>query len=332
MQLNLVNFSEIDENAITSYCAVHDVDKSLNLGDISKIDLDSLPSDIDLITFGSCCQDYSIAGKQAGGDEGSGTRSSLMWNAVSIIEHTMPKFTLFENVKNILSEKHRHNFDKYLDKMEELGYVSFYRVCNAREYSIPQARERLFCVSIRKDVYEKNPNFVFPEPMDVRKSMEPFLDLNAERKCKSTLKKYFSPEYIKRYPVSKNGLLKVFDGVAQGYFKSSFTQNRIYSIKGVCPTLTCGAEVNLYELGGKLTTREAWRLMGFRDEQYDKAKATGISDGALMKQAGNSIVVSVPWHIFMELRETYPEDFRDGLNMISLFSGIGAPETAIELM
>lgn len=330
MFYNLINFSEIDENAITSYCAVHDVDKSLNLGDISKIDLDSLPSDIDLITHGSPCTSMSIAGLQEGADEGSGTESSLLWDSVKVIERCLPKFVLWENVKNVLSEKHRHNFDKYLSKMEELGYSNFYKVCNAIEYGIPQARERILCVSIRNDVYRKDTAFTFPEPKDIKKSMEGFLDMDAERKCKSTLRKYFSPEYIKRYPVSKNGLLKVFDGVAQGYFKSSYSQNRIYSILGACPTLTTHSEVNLYELGGKLTSREAWRLMGMGDERYDRAKATGVSDGALMKQAGNGVVSKVPWYIFKELNKTYPEDFKEGMNVISLFSGIGCFEAALE--
>ena len=130
----LVGFSEKDKYAVSSYCKVHDVSDGLNLGDITKIDISSLPTDIDLITHGSPCQDFSIAGQQKGGDKGTGTRSSLMWTTVDIVEHCKPIVVLWENVKNLLSKKHRHNFDGYLEIMEQLGYNNYYQVLNAKDY------------------------------------------------------------------------------------------------------------------------------------------------------------------------------------------------------
>jgi DNA (cytosine-5)-methyltransferase 1 len=88
----LEGFSEIDKYAIKSYCTIHDVDESLNLGDITQIDIEKLPTDIDLITHGSPCQDFSVAGTNKGGDEGTNTRSSLMWNTVEIVKHCKPKY------------------------------------------------------------------------------------------------------------------------------------------------------------------------------------------------------------------------------------------------
>ena len=120
-EFELVGFSEIDKYAIKSYCAVHSVDENLNLGDITKIDIQNLPNDIDLITHGSPCQDFSVAGLNKGGDEGSKTRSSLMWNTVAIARYCKPKYVIWENVKNVLSKKHKHNYDKYLATMESLG-------------------------------------------------------------------------------------------------------------------------------------------------------------------------------------------------------------------
>lgn len=159
----LIGFSEIDKYAIESYCKVHNVSKELNLGDITQIDIESLPADIDLITHGSPCQDFSVAGKGAGGDEGTGTRSSLMWNTVAICKHCKPKFVIWENVKNVLSAKHKHNFDKYMSEMEAIGYNNYYKVLNAKDFGIPQNRERVFVVSIRKDL---NKDFEFPEGYD----------------------------------------------------------------------------------------------------------------------------------------------------------------------
>lgn len=126
-----------------------------------------IKGNIDLIMHGSPCQDFSAAGLGAGGDEGSGTRSSLMYETIRIVENVKPKYVIWENVKNVLSKKHKHNFDAYLERMESLGYKNHYRVLNAKDYGIPQNRERVFTISILADY---NFDFKFPEkkPLDIR--------------------------------------------------------------------------------------------------------------------------------------------------------------------
>ena len=111
MNYNLVNFCEFDPYAVKSYCAIHNENESKNLGDITKVEIKKLPK-CDIITHGSPCQDFSIAGNQNGADEGSGTRSSLIWNSVQIVRQCSPKFVIWENVKNVLSPKHIGNFNK----------------------------------------------------------------------------------------------------------------------------------------------------------------------------------------------------------------------------
>ena len=175
----LVGFSEIDKYAIKSYCAIHNVDENKNLGDITKIDIFKLPKDIDLITHGSPCQDFSLAGKQAGGDLGTGTRSSLMWNTVNIVTYCKPKYVIWENVKNLLSKNHRHNFDNYLSIMESLGYNNYYQVLNAKDYGIPQNRERVFTVSIRKDI---DSGYEFPEKIELTKKLKDVLENEVDEK------------------------------------------------------------------------------------------------------------------------------------------------------
>lgn len=123
---------------------------------------------IDIITHGSPCQDFSMAGLQAGGDIGTGTRSSLMWNSVAIIEHVKPRYVLWENVKNVLSKKHRHNFDKYLKSLEKLGYNNYYQVLNAKDYGVPQNRERIYVVSIKKDIDKGTFRFPEKEKLNIR--------------------------------------------------------------------------------------------------------------------------------------------------------------------
>ncbi|MFW6016555.1 MAG: DNA (cytosine-5-)-methyltransferase [bacterium] len=148
----LVNYCEIDKYAATAYSAIHNVSEDLNLGDITKIDIQSLSGDIDIITHGSPCQSFSISGKQEGGDEGSGTRSSLMWNTVEIIKHTKPKYVLWENVPNVLSDAHKHNYNKYIDTLDKIGYQNYSQLINAKYWGVPQNRKRIFVVSIRKDI------------------------------------------------------------------------------------------------------------------------------------------------------------------------------------
>ena len=115
----LVAFSEIDKYATKSYCAIHGVDESMNLGDITKVDENSLPKDIDLITYGFPCQDISLAGKQKGmfNDDGTQTRSGLFFEALRIIEATKPKIAIAENVKNLTGKKFKEQFELVLKSL-----------------------------------------------------------------------------------------------------------------------------------------------------------------------------------------------------------------------
>ena len=174
---------------------IHDVDPSLNLGDITEVDIEKLPTDVGLITHGSPCQSFSVAGKQAGGDKGSGTRSSLMWNSVEIIRHCKPKLVIWENVKNVLSPKHKHNFEQYINELDMIGYNSYYKVLNAKDYGIPQNRERIYVISIHKDI--DNGKFKFPEPRPLKNKLKDLLEDNVDDKY------YLSDKMIK-YISSKN--------------------------------------------------------------------------------------------------------------------------------
>ena len=115
-----------------------------------------------------------------GGDEGSGTRSSLMYESIRIINKLKPKYVVWENVKNLLSKKHKHNFDNYINKLDELGYNSYYQVLNAKDYGIPQNRERVYTVSIRKDI--DNENFVFPNKEDLVLRLKDMLEDKVDEK------------------------------------------------------------------------------------------------------------------------------------------------------
>lgn len=176
IDVEIVDAVEIDKYAIASFNAIHGTD--FEVQDIKEWDKDI--RDIDLITHGSPCQDFSIAGKQAGGDLGTGTRSSLMYETIRIVGQVRPKYVLWENVKNILSKKHKHNFDAYIETMNVLGYNNYYQVLNAKDYGIPQNRERVYTVSIRKDIDKED--FVFPEKEELKLRLKDMLEDEVDEK------------------------------------------------------------------------------------------------------------------------------------------------------
>ena len=187
----LVAFSEIDKYATKSYCAIHGVDESMNLGDITKVDENSLPKDIDLITYGFPCQDISLAGKQKGmfNDDGTQTRSGLFFEALRIIEATKPKIAIAENVKNLTGKKFKEQFELVLKSLEEAGYSNYWKVLNAKDYGIPQNRERVFVISIRKDI---DKGYEFPEPFPLQLRLKDMLDDEVDEKFYlDSLKEYF---------------------------------------------------------------------------------------------------------------------------------------------
>lgn len=230
----IVDAVEIDKYAVKSFNAIHGT--NFEPQDITKWDKDI---ECDLIMHGSPCQDFSVAGKNAGGDKDSGTRSSLMYETLRIVEKLRPKYVIWENVKNLLSKKHRHNFDAYLDAMADLGYVSYYQVLNAKDYGIPQNRERVFTVSILKDkivyddynsniradqdtigtlttncgaqaphngwkIIEEKINFKFPAPVPLEKKLKDVLEDSVDEK-------YYLPDE----QVSKIKFCKPSDGISK---------------------------------------------------------------------------------------------------------------------
>ena len=189
----LVNYCEIDKYASKSYSIIHNVSEKLNLGDITKIDIDKLPC-VDLITHGSPCQSWSVAGKQEGGDKGSGTRSSLMWNAVEIVKHKTPKYVIWENVKNVLSKKHIHNFEQYLNELNSIGYTNYYKVLNAKDYGVPQNRERIYVISI----FREHEPYEFPKSIKLNKAIKDILENKIEEKY------YLSEDVVEKFIPNNN--------------------------------------------------------------------------------------------------------------------------------
>ena len=184
----IADYVEIDKYAVASFNAIHNT--NFEPQDITTWNKDI---EVDLIMHGSPCQDFSLAGKQAGGDKDSGTRSSLMYETLRIVEKLKPKYVIWENVKNVISKKHIHNFNNYLLEMDRLGYKNYYQVLNAKDYGIPQNRERVFTVSIRNDIGKR---FIFPDKQELKLKLKDMLEDEVDEKyylsdkCIQTMLKY----------------------------------------------------------------------------------------------------------------------------------------------
>lgn len=248
----VVAISEIDKYAIQSYEAIHGI--ANNLGDIRKIE--ELP-DADLWTYSFPCQDISVAGKGAGIKEG--TRSGLLFEVERLLrvaseKGTLPKYLLLENVKNLVSKKFRADFDKWLDFLAELGYTNYWKVLNAKDYGIPQNRERVFCVSIRG---EHKP-FVFPKPKELTIRLRDMIDETVDERFylkESTIRSILRSTFNSRRDSIRPGdglantllardwrgpqCVQVGEVVGGKWDKMHDISKRVYEPDGIAPTVHC---------------------------------------------------------------------------------------------
>lgn len=348
---------------------------SHNLGDMMQIK--SLPYS-DLLTYSTPCTDLSIAGKQeglkwtcqdceceynpseldvdtrytcpnCGSHNIKSTRSGLLYEVERLLvtakeNNTLPKYLLMENVDALISKKYIDSFKDWIGRLDNLGYNSYYQTINAKNAGIPQNRNRIFCISIRKDIDTKL--FTFPKPFDTGIRLKDLLETD-----KDVLEKYFlsdevqqrlqitdskfekniigttKPEFRtigqrdlvykedaimgalvatdykqpKQIFADSNNLIHIADLCSERFQKTNEQSRRVYSEDGIAPTMhTCGGgnsepkvERNNLRVVRKLTPKEAHRLMGFDDIDYERCKAVGMSDSQGYKQSGNSIVTTV---------------------------------------
>lgn len=325
---------EFDKYAVASYNAVHGT--NFETSDITQIHADDLGiAETDkyeyIMTYSFPCTDLSTAGKQKGMNRDSGTRSGLLWEVERLLKETkeLPQILLMENVPGVLSEKNKKDFLEWCSFLESLGYTSKYKILNAKDYGIPQNRDRVFMISwLGEDYYY---DFPHKQPLVVRLKdvLEPSVDEKYYLSEKTI--KYFiqhTQESIEKgngfrfEPTDGNVVGKTITTRAGSRMDDNFIRcehiaqlegdfemaNRVYSPEGLYPTVrTANTDRynNAIQVNGdtrirKLTPKECWRLMGFDDESFFKAEKV-VSNSQLYKQAGNSIVVNVLMAIFEKL-------------------------------
>ena len=282
----VVGISEIDKNAIKAYYALHSEDIP-NFGDISKINPEDLP-EFDLFTYSFPCQSLSLSGKLEGLERGK-TRSGLLYECERIIEYCKPKYLLMENVKNLVGKKFKPQFDDWLKYLESLGYSNQWFILNAKDFGIPQNRERVFCIS------------VLDEEIDLKIEYKgDFLNLEDVLE-KNVGEDYKSKQQFENLPLKGNGASRGRLNEEKKWIQRLELRN-----DGLVNTLTSAKKDNIIIENGYaryLTEKESFKLMGLSEEEIMKISQSGVSVNMQYKLAGNSIVIPVLMEIFRPLFE-----------------------------
>lgn len=278
-----IDYVEIDQKAVDSYNAIFADEVPFKTQSVINWNLKP-----DILIHGSPCQDVSIAGKQQGADEGSETRSSLMWETIKIIRDMgiwKPKIVIWENVKAVTYKHMRKNFNRYLDEMEKLGYSNSFDLLDARDFGLPQARQRVFTISVL--------------------NQEPFNFQILNRKPMKDITEFLlnNDQVDPIYNVTQPSVLSVIGKT--GIKRATVIQEYAYTIttrqdRTPAQVIDCGNDRFRY-----LTELECWRLQGYSDEDYFAAASTVKRNGRfrmpMYKQAGNSIPVDIFESLFEAL-------------------------------
>lgn len=304
IDFELVNYCEINKSASKCYSIIHNVPETLNLWDVRKIDVTKI-ADFDLLMHGSPCQDFSSQGKELGGEKGSITRSSLLWDSVNIIKEKKPKYVIWENVRNVLYGKHNKVFNDYLNELSMMGYTNYMPdkgFLNSKDFGIPQSRERVFVVSI---IGEHEP-YVFPTGIELKTCLRDFIDVTDKDDITNTVYNRYAQKYNKSEKdfIDYMNELPITKGI--GYKKMTLYS---YTSEDKCyiPSMLIGPlrttprhmmwhNNKIYNINARMK----WRLMGFTDVDFNKVENV-VSTTALKCMAGNSIVVNVLEAIFAQL-------------------------------
>lgn len=294
-----VDYVEIDEKAVRAYNALYDHCHKIQ----TVVGYNLKP---DILVHGSPCQDFSRAGIRLGGNDEDKTRSSLMWETLRIIENMgrwKPKYVVWENVKGVLDKDMIHSFNKYLIRMNELGYTNSFEVLNAMDFGVPQKRERVFVISV------------------LGKKVFDFSKL--EREQTRNIGEYLEGNVSDLYRIKSPSMLSRIGQNDSGTFAGRLTKIEDYAWTITAKQNRC-PNSGIVDIGqGEyrlITEKECWRLMGFEDEDYEavlKAHPTrkGCTNGILYRLAGNSIVVNVLEAIFkVLLKEDFSTEFTSESN------------------
>lgn len=288
--IDFVFSSEIDKFAQKTYCENFG---EVPFGDITQIDERQIPQH-DIILAGFPCQAFSIAGKRKGFED---TRGTLFFDIVRIAKEHLPQLIFLENVKGFKNHNRGRTFEIVLKTLEELGYEVFYEILNAKNFGVPQNRERIYIVAFSKRVFRKV-NFSFNElkRSNIESRVGDILEHAADTRY--TISDKLWSGHQKRKEMHRHR--------GNGFGYSLFDENSKYTSTMSARYYKDGSEILIYQKGSnprKLTPRESARLQGFPDSFL-----IPVSDNQSYKQFGNSVAVPV----IQKIAETILKELIDG--------------------
>ena len=328
-----VAFCEIDKFARQSYKAIYDTEGEEEIHDITKWTDEHIrefkrrTGTIDCITGGFPCQSFSTAGKRGGFND---TRGTLFFEIMRIANIIRPRYLFLENVKGLLNHDRGATFETILNTLDEFGYDAEWQVLNSKDFGVPQNRERIFIIGHLRGAGGRT---VFPVGATDGETNIPIKQVAHRKGFANSLKTYspdgitgtldtaggggrelhvaiqpvLTPDRLnkrqngRRFKEDGEQAIETFIENSCEYGDTINAYNRTVDNSGLSPTLTTrpeGFKTAILPITSnlrirKLTPLECWRLQGFTDEQFYKAKNAGVSNSQLYKQAGNSVTVSV---------------------------------------
>ena len=285
--LSCIGFSETDHYAERTYREFFGQEEK-NYGDLMKINSDNLP-DFDLMIAGFPCQAFSVIGQRRGMID---QRGQIIYGLIKIMNDKNLPYFILENVKGLVNHEDGKTLKIILEELDKAGYKVYPRVLNSLDYGVPQMRERIYFVGIRKDLVKENKHFEWPKPVKTPKIQDYLIDdseleFNEKKRAYETFLKFLNNKYNK-------GLFKVKKLLKEDYLVLDTRQSDLRLYRGKVPTLRTGRHGVLYVRNGKfrrLSGFESLLLQGFPKHLSEKIKGK-IADVYLLSQAGNAMTVN----------------------------------------
>lgn len=286
----LVNYCEYEDHIAKMYSTLHNVPLDKNLGDITKVNEKEL-GDFNLVTYGFPCQDISMLGKQEGffDDKGNLTRSGLLFEAIRIARYKQPSILIAENVRALVNKNNKDNFNLMIKELSEIGYNSYWKILDAKKYGVPQSRQRVFIVSIRKDLDDGI--YQFPNEVELTSTSSDYYDSDEHITDDLYLNEHQISMYaknemrIKKQYSSLNKDVTICQTTKQG--QTSNPQNFVEDERGV----------------RIMSGNECLRLQGFRDGCGHKLKNAGFTTSQIGFVSGNSLCVPIMKKLILSIEK-----------------------------
>lgn len=281
----IVNYSEINNIFAKAYSILHDVEIKKNLGDVSKVKELDMPKNIDLMTWGFPCINFSKANKSTNRMGLDGDGSGLYYQGLRFLKQIKPKYSIIENVSDLATdEKFKDHYNLIMNDLNKCGYKSYPLIMNCSDYGLPQNRLRIFIVSVRSDIKKE---IIMPQKTKLRYNAKDLFDEQVKDKFYN-----INPKIIDKIKTHKNRNINICPTITRAIGRAGSSKEYIAN---------CAFVYSNTKQLRRMTPCEALRFLGFDKTDYEKLRDNGISDTAIYNMAGNSIAVTILEELYSQM-------------------------------